>query len=69
MEALKRSLAQGAEPGPRKAAVSKPTRAKAVPYRRQRALLLAVPGGREKKDALAAEPVASTAPKRRKNAG
>jgi len=69
MEASKRNVARGAEPEPKKAAVSKPTRAKAVPDRRQRALLLPVPGGREKKNALVAEPAASTAPKRRKKAG
>ena len=69
MEASKRNVARGAEPEPKKAAVSKPTRAKAVPDRRQRALLLPAPGGREKKNALVAEPAASTAPKRRKKAG
>ena len=69
MEALKRSLAQDAEPEPKNAAVSKPTRAKAVPDRRQRAMLLPVSGGREKPDAAVAEPVAPTAPKRRNKAG
>ena len=43
MEASKRNVARGAEPEPKKAAVSKPTRAKAVPDRRQRALLLPCP--------------------------
>jgi len=37
--------------------------------RRQRALLPPVSGSREKKDAAVAEPVASSAPKRRKRAG
>jgi DNA end-binding protein Ku len=69
MEALKRSLAQDAEPAPKKAALSKLTRAKPVPDRRQRALLLPVSGGREKPDAAVAEPAASTAPKRRRKAG
>jgi DNA end-binding protein Ku len=69
MEALKRSLAQAAEPKPKKAGASKPTRAKPVPDRRPRALLLPVWGGREKKDELVDEPTASAAPKRRKKAG
>jgi DNA end-binding protein Ku len=68
MEALKRSLAQDTEPAPKKAATSKPKLAKAVPDR-QRALLLPVSGGRDKADAAAAEPAASTTPKRRKKAG
>ena len=60
---------QDAEPEPKEAAVSKPTRAKPVPDRRPRALLLPVWGGREKKDELVDEPTASAAPKRRKKAG
>jgi len=68
METLKRSLAQDAEPEPKKASASKPTRAKPVPERRPRALLLPVSGGREKKDEPVEEPTASTAPKRRKKA-
>jgi len=39
MDVLKRSLAKDAEPEPKQGAVSKPTRAKAVPDPRQRALL------------------------------
>jgi DNA end-binding protein Ku len=69
MEALKRSLAQDGEAEQKKAAVGKPTRTKAVPDRRQRALLLPVSGGRGKTDAAGAEPTASTVPKRRKKAG
>ena len=68
MEALKRSLAQDAEPEPKKAAVSKPTRAKEVTDRRQQVLLLSVFGGRGKTDAAVAEPAASSAPKRRRKA-
>ena len=68
MEALKRSLAQDAEPEPKKAAVSKPTRAKEVTDRRQQVLLLPVFGGRGKTDAAVAEPAASSAPKRRRKA-
>ena len=55
MEALKRSLAQDAEAEQKKAAVGKPTCTKAVPDRRQRALLLPVSGGRGKTDAAGAE--------------
>jgi hypothetical protein len=65
MDALKRSLAQDAEAEPKKAALSKLTRAKPVSDRRQRALLLTISGGREETDAAVAEPAASTAPRRR----
>ena len=68
MEALKHSLAQFAAPASKKAAKSKPTRAEAVPDRRQRALLRPVFGGRGKTDAAVAEPAASSAPKRRRKA-
>ena len=68
MEALKRSLAQDAEPEPKKVSASKPKRAKAV-ERRQAALLLPVPGGRGKTEVAGAEPQTSTAAKRRKKAG
>jgi DNA end-binding protein Ku len=61
MAALKRSLAQ--EMPAAKVATSK-KRAKAVPDRRQRSLLLPVAGGREKK----IEEPAATVPKRRKKA-
>jgi DNA end-binding protein Ku len=70
MDALKRSLAQEEdEPSSKKAALATPTRATAVSDRRQRALLLPVSGGREKKDVAVAEPATSTAPKRRNKAG
>jgi hypothetical protein len=69
MEALKRSLPQDAEAEQKKAAVGKPTCTKAVPDRRQRALLLPVSGGRGKTDAAGAEPTALTVPKRRQKAG
>jgi DNA end-binding protein Ku len=69
MEALKRSLAQEAEQKPKKAAASRPTHAKAVPDRRQRALLLPVAGGRGQAHTDGAEAQTSTAPKRRKKAG
>jgi DNA end-binding protein Ku len=62
MEALKRRLARDAEPEPKEVAVSRPTRAKAVADRRQRAL----PGGRKKLDTAVVAPAAPTAPKRRK---
>jgi hypothetical protein len=68
MEALEGSLAQDAEPEPKKAGARKPTRAKPIPDWRPRALLLPVSGGREKKDEPVEEPTASTAPKRRKKA-
>ena len=68
MDALKRSLAQDAEPEPKKAAAGKPARAKAVADRRQSAMLLTISGGREEADAAVAEPAASTAPRRRKKA-
>ena len=68
MEALKRNLAQDAEPEPKKAAGKAP-RGKAVSDRRHRAMLPPVSGGREKTDGAFAEPAASTALKRRKKAG
>ena len=66
---MKRSLAQDAEPAPKRAAASKPVRAKAVPDRCQRELLLPVSAGGGKTDAAVAEPGAATAPKPRKKAG
>jgi hypothetical protein len=69
MEAWKRSLAQDAEPEPKKAIASKPKPVKAVPDRRHWAMLPPVSGGREKPDAAVGEPAASTAPKRRREAG
>ena len=69
MEALKRSLAQDAEPEPKKGTASKPKPGKAVPDRRQRALLLPVSGGTGKMEVAGAEPQTSTAAKRRKKAG
>jgi len=68
MDALKRSLAQDAEPEPKKAAEGRPTRTKAVPDQCQRALRLSVSGRRGKKDEPVEKPTASTAPKRRKKA-
>jgi hypothetical protein len=68
-EALKRSLARDAEPEPKKAAAGKPTRAKDVPDRGHRAMLLPVSGGRGETDVAVAEPAASTPPKRRERAG
>jgi hypothetical protein len=65
-EYLKSSPTQDAELEPKKAATSRPTRAKAVPDRRQGARRLPVSAGREK---TVAAPAASTAPKRRKKAG
>jgi hypothetical protein len=63
MAALKRSLVQ--EPPAAKGARGK--RAKATPDRRQRALLLPVPGGRIKKEEQATEP-ATVATRGRKKA-
>jgi len=51
MDALKRSLAREAAPEPKKAAASRPTRARSSPDRRQRVLLLPGCGGRAKTDA------------------
>jgi len=65
---LKRSLAQEAEPEPKKAA-SRLTCAKAGPDRGQRALLLPVPGGRGKTDTAGVEAKNSAAARRRKKAG
>ena len=64
MAALKRSLAQEMPAG--KAAIPK-KRAKAMPDRRQRSLLLPVSGGGTRKEAVIVEP-AATAAKRRKKA-
>jgi hypothetical protein len=68
MDALKRSLAQeaaGAEAKP----PPRPRRAKAAPDRRQPAMLMPVSGGRGKNDEpAAAQPSASSAPRRRKKA-
>ena len=64
MAALKRSLAQ--EMPVTKAATPK-KRAKAVPDRRQRSLLLPVSGGGTGKEAVAVEP-GTTVAKRRKKA-
>jgi len=74
MDALKRSLAkEEAEPEPRKEAAPKPARAPSGGDRRQRAMLLPVPGGRKKKEEAPAETeeapaevAARTAPRRRK---
>ena len=63
MAALKRSLA-GETPTAVVAAAKK--RAKAPPNRRQGALLLPVPGGRNKKDEPATEPATVAAKGRRK---
>jgi hypothetical protein len=65
MEALKRSLAQDAEPKSKKEAASKLTRTKAVPDRRQGVLLLPVSGGGGKTEAAVAEAAGSTAPEGR----
>jgi DNA end-binding protein Ku len=46
MEALKRCLAEDADPAPKKAAASRPTSAKAAADRGQRALLLPLSEGR-----------------------
>jgi hypothetical protein len=68
MDALKRSLAREAAPEPKKAAASRPTRAKSSPDRRQRVLLLPGCGGRGKTDAAGLEAQISIPPKRRKRA-
>ena len=70
LEALKRSLAQEAQPEAKKAPAGRPSRAKGTTDRRQPPLLLPVSGGREKADAAAvAEAADASAPKRRKKAG
>ncbi len=70
MEALKRSLAQDAEPETKKAPAGRTARAKGTPDRRQPPLLLPVSGGRQKGEAaVVAETADTSAPKRRKKAG
>jgi DNA end-binding protein Ku len=70
MEALKRSLAEEAQPAAeKKKAAGKAARAPAAADRRQRALLLPVSGGRKKQEEPAAEPATPATSRRRKASG